>query len=156
MGSRAVPPAGLRRSPAGFFVLCLAGMVVLAMTAPGPALLRGAARLGGLPLLAAGVALHGAAARRLRTWATTMEPRERPTVLVEDGVYAWTRNPMYTAGVPILLGLALLLGATTPLLVVPLYVACTHRWFIRPEEEVLGELFGERYGRYRERVRRWV
>jgi protein-S-isoprenylcysteine O-methyltransferase Ste14 len=126
------------------------------MIVPGVYVLAPRARaLGFLPVVA-GVLLHRSGTQRFRSAGTTIEPQGRPGVLVEDGVFALTRNPMYLAGAVILAGVAVLLGAATPPVLVPLYLAASARWFIRAEERVLEERFGDLYLGYRRRVRRWL
>ena len=131
-------------------------MTALAVALPGPVVLAPPARLAGLPPVLAGVLLHRAAARRFRAAGTTLDPAGAPSVLVEGGVYAWTRNPMYLAGAFILAGAAALLGVATPVAALPLYLLAVDAWYLRAEERVLEERFGEAYSRYRARVRRWM
>ena len=87
---------------------------------------------------------------------TSMIPVHESRVLVQNGVYRFTRNPMY-------LGLSLLYIATglmwrqpwILLLTVPV-VLLIDRWVIAWEERYLDRRFGDEYRAYRARVRRWI
>ena len=76
--------------------------------------------------------------------------------LVKDGVYAYTRNPMYVGLVIVLIGWALWLGSFLSLIIVPLFMYAITKLQIKPEEQVLTELFGIEYIEYMKKVRRWL
>lgn len=107
---------------------------------------------------AAGVAVGVQGIAGFQRARTTVHPQhpEQSTVLVADGVYARTRNPMYVAMGLGLLGVAAFTGRAVALLPVAGYVAWLDRFQVQPEERVLTELFGDVYTDYRQRVRRWV
>ena len=93
--------------------------------------------------------------RRHRTTINPLAP-ERSTAIVQDGIYRYTRNPMY-------LGMALLLTAWAAwqanwlcLLVVPVFIAYITRFQIKPEERILLARFGAVYTQYLRQVRRWI
>ena len=93
-----------------------------------------------------------------RTWGTTFHPLrlEGNRVLVTDGIYRVTRNPMYLGLLLLLTGLAVRLGSLTPFLVLPFFVEVMNRGQIVHEERFLAAKYGEAYEAYRSRVRRWV
>lgn len=111
--------------------------------------------LGLVPILL-GVALHAAASRRFEDRGTTRAALGQPSDLVTDRVYGVTRNPMYLAGLLILGGAGVILGAAAPFVVVPLFGAWVRNAYILREEEMLQDVFGDRYLAYRSRVRRWI
>lgn len=61
-----------------------------------------------------GVALNISADRMFEQHKTTVKPFEESTALVTDGVFRFSRNPMYLGMVLILSGVVLLAGSTTP------------------------------------------
>jgi protein-S-isoprenylcysteine O-methyltransferase Ste14 len=93
--------------------------------------------------------------RQARTTFDPLKPREA-SVLVTDGVFRVSRNPMYLGLALLLIGWALWLGTVSPWLVPPLFVIVISVVQIVPEEQALEELFGETYLAYRHRVRRWI
>jgi protein-S-isoprenylcysteine O-methyltransferase Ste14 len=142
--------------PPVWFLLAGCTMVVLHHTAPWMRLVPHTWAWLGLVPVAAGICLALSSARLFRRAATPIEPWETPFVLVIDGPYRFTRNPMYLGLALSLLGLAVWLGTLTPFLVVPLFVWVLTARFVRREEQRLEERFGSRYLAYKARVRRWI
>jgi len=118
---------------------------------PMPALLAGG-------LVAIGVTLNLLPKLAFRRARTTVNPL-RPAVasaLVTQGVYRYTRNPMYLGQATVLAGAMLYLQNLAALLAVPLFVLYINRWQIVPEERALSARFPEAYAAFRQRVRRWL
>lgn len=110
----------------------------------------------GLVPLVAGVVLNLLADNAFRNAGTTVKPLEEPTVLICDGVFRLSRNPMYLGFVAVLLGVAILLRSITPYLVIPVFAVLMDRIFILTEERSLERGFGEAWVKYSHRVRRWL
>ena len=87
---------------------------------------------------------------------TDMIPFREVRALVTDGVFRYTRNPMYLGMALILLGTSCTTGIVSGLAVPLLFVVIIEFRFIRPEEELLREQFGEDFEEYCRRVRRWL
>lgn len=109
----------------------------------------------GLIPVVIGALLNIAADRELQRAGTTVQPFERPTSLVERGVYRLSRNPMYLGSICIAVGLAIWVGSVSSWVVVPLFALVLHCVFIRYEERVLAQEYGDSYRAYRRRVCRW-
>ena len=73
-----------------------------------------------------------------------------------DGVFRFSRNPMYLGLLLLLIGWAVWLGSASPWLVPPLFVIILTFVQIIPEEQALSRNFGEQYVSYRESVARWI
>jgi protein-S-isoprenylcysteine O-methyltransferase Ste14 len=142
-------------SPPAWFLAALLAMQALHVIAPGPRWLDPPWTLLGLVPSAGGALLHAVALCALRSAGATPDPEGRPSRLVQRGPYAHTRNPMYLAGLPILLGFAALLGTLFPALVVPAYCAAAARWVAR-EEAALARRLGAAWEDYRAAVPRWL
>jgi protein-S-isoprenylcysteine O-methyltransferase Ste14 len=110
----------------------------------------------GIIPLAAGVILNLEADREFKKHRTTVKPFEESTALITTGVYRLSRNPMYLGFELILIGVALLLGSVTPLAVVLLFPLLLETRFIRAEEQMLAQQFGQHWLAYKEQVRRWI
>ena len=100
------------------------------------------------------IVLISAGLFRLRE--TTINPFGEPAVVVQDGLYRFSRNPMYLGMLLVLTGVGLWLGNLAALLLAPAFVAIMTRWHIVREERVLEIRFGDMYRAYRSRVRRWI
>jgi protein-S-isoprenylcysteine O-methyltransferase Ste14 len=111
--------------------------------------------VGVLPLLA-GLVLNLAADVALKKHATTVKPFEASSYLVTSGAYRVCRHPMYLGFTLILVGLAVLMGSLTPLMVIPVFVVLMETIFIRAEERMLEGRFGDTWRSYTETVRRWI
>jgi len=111
--------------------------------------------LGMVPVLAA-IWIVGKSARRFQKHDTTVMPYEKSTMLVTDGFFEYSRNPMYVAMLLLLVGVAWLLGSATAFVPVPLMYLVLRYRFIAMEEGMLEEAFGEEYLDYKRRVRRWL
>lgn len=106
--------------------------------------------------IAVGINLPVLALRLFERRDTTHDPHGMPTALVTDGLFRYTRNPMYLGVTSFLTGIALLMG-TLPFYLVPLAFALTmHLVFIPREERRLTHLFGDAYTNYTRQVRRWL
>lgn len=93
--------------------------------------------------------------RRAKTTANPMRP-EQSSALVMDGVYRYTRNPMYLGLLLVLLGFAVYLAALYSLSGPLVFVLYLSYFQIKPEEQILQQKFGDAYRDYCQRVRRWL
>ncbi len=146
----------LKKRPPLIALLYLLAGLALHFLAPGPALPGSPWRYLGAAPIASGFALMVWAVREFDKRKTTHKPEETPSALVATGPMRISRNPMYLGMVLILLGIGILAGSITALLPVPAFFLTVDFFFIRPEEEKLGRIFGEEYLLYRRRVRRWL
>lgn len=103
----------------------------------------------GLALMAWGIITF----RRERT---AVYPNRPARLLVESGPYRRTRNPMYLGMTILYLGVTALMNSWWPLLLLPIVLWALMALVISREERYLAAEFGETYGAYRERVRRWI
>ncbi len=110
----------------------------------------------GLIFLAAGGLLNLFADMKFKKAKTTVKPFEYSTALVTKGVFNISRNPMYLGMGLTLIGESILLGSLTPFIVAVIFFVLMDILFIRREEEMLSEKFGETFKSYKRKVRRWV
>ena len=108
----------------------------------------------GLMILGAFIILASAGLFRLRK--TTLNPFGEPAMVVQDGFYRFSRNPMYLGMLMALTGLGIWQGNLLTIFFAPLFAVIMSRWHIVREEKILDARFGESYRAYRKRVRRWI
>lgn len=115
-----------------------------------------ASGVAGLLAVAGGV-LAGAGVWQFRRAATSLSPFAGAgvRVLVVDGVYGWTRNPMYLGLALALAGVVVWRGSWAAVAPWPLFCAYLQRFQIRPEEGDLSAAFGAEFAAYQARVGRW-
>lgn len=87
---------------------------------------------------------------------TPVCPTDTPRQLVTEGVYRFTRNPMYLGMTSILLGVALAVGSVAFYLVPLLFFVVMQIYFCPYEEQKLASIFGSQFTEYRQQVRRWI
>lgn len=109
----------------------------------------------GVGLMIAGIALNIIADQLFKGYGSISACRG-PDVLVTGGPYALSRNPMYLGFALILVGVAVLLGSLSPLLIAASFFPLTNRLFIRSEEAELAWLEGDEWQAYAANVRRWL
>lgn len=117
----------------------------------------------GAPLIAGALALAGAwlglkAILDFRRKRTTVHPHypEKASAIVDDGIYRYTRNPMYLGLAVFLLAWSVRLGNLASLAGLPLFIAYMTRFQVKPEERALLTKFGDPYRAYMAAVRRWI
>ena len=91
---------------------------------------------------------------RAKTTVDPMKP-SKTQKLVTNGLYNYSRNPMYLTMLLILLAWGLWLGNAFNTVTAALFVAYMNRFQISPEEEALKKKFGKEFERYMIKVRRW-
>jgi protein-S-isoprenylcysteine O-methyltransferase Ste14 len=112
----------------------------------------------GAAVALAGVIVASVAFFQFRRVGTTVNPM-KPTdsaALVTQGIYRFSRNPMYVGDALMLIGWALWLANAAALALVALFIVYLNRYQIAPEERALGARYGAAYTEYCRAVRRWL
>lgn len=93
-----------------------------------------------------------------RKAGTTVDPRvpHQTEALVVNGVYQFSRNPMYVGFLLALIGWGIYLTNLISLFVLPAFILYMNRFQIGPEESFMGNKFGQAYEQYQQAVRRWL
>lgn len=106
--------------------------------------------------LLAGGGLIAAALGRFKAAGTPAPPWQPTTAFVVQGVYRWTRNPMYLGMTLAYLGLTVAANAPVALwLFIPL-IMTIHYGVIAREERYMADKFGVPYVNYAHNVPRWL
>lgn len=106
----------------------------------------------------AGVALVVTSMLAFRRASTTVDPfhPDEASNLVVNGVFQFSRNPMYVSLALVLIGWAVWLGSVFNIVVFVFFVSYITIFQIKPEEEALKKVFGESFVQYCSKVRRWI
>ena len=110
----------------------------------------------GLGLVAGGFLFGVAAFMAFRKARTTLSPHGKVSTIVTDGVYRYSRNPIYLGFLLMLVGFPLNSGNIWGVILAPLFVLAMNRLVIEKEEAYLEKKFREAYAGYRSKVRRWL
>ena len=82
---------------------------------------------------------------------------DKPSKLLTNGLFKYSRNPIYLGLLLAILGVALLTkGSILSLSIVLIFFVITDRWYIAFEEKMMLEKFGDEYTDYCKKVRRWI
>lgn len=102
------------------------------------------------------LALDTFATIRFAKHRTPFNPARPARVLVTDGPYRLTRNPMYIGMGCLFAGAAVASGSLWSLATLPAVLGVVNRAVIPREERHLIAVFGDDYLRYQARVPRWL
>jgi protein-S-isoprenylcysteine O-methyltransferase Ste14 len=111
---------------------------------------------GGALAFIAGMLMTIAGRRTLIRHGTNVNPRQPSTVLVTDGVFDKTRNPLYVGILVVQYALAMIFALDWLLLLILPSWIILHFAVVRHEESYLERKFGEAYRRYKTRVPRYL
>lgn len=97
-------------------------------------------------------------ARAFTQAGTTKNPMkpDTATMLVQSGIFRYTRNPMYLGLTVILVAWAIFLAAPWALWGPLAFLLYMDRFQVQPEEAAMAKLFGAEYAKYQRQVRRWL
>lgn len=108
-----------------------------------------------LVFLLPGFALIGIAVGLFRKQGENPVPSTPTEGIIDTGIYARTRNPMYLGMAVIYPGVAILLASMPSLLLWPVAIFLIRTKVIAREERYLEAKFGAPYAAYKARVGRW-
>lgn len=109
----------------------------------------------GVALVVAGLGVVYSGILTFRRFRTAVYPNRPAKLVVDTGIYARTRNPMYVGMTVFYVGMVLLLNSRGALAHLPLVLSVLHSQVIRREERHLRERFPDAYADYCRRVPRW-
>ncbi|NRG19292.1 isoprenylcysteine carboxylmethyltransferase family protein [Rhizobiales bacterium] len=142
--------------PPVLVAILLAMMVAIAQFLPAGSLVPAPAHWVGLPVTLAGIGLLAAGSSRFFKVGTEINTFREPKILVTNGIFAYSRNPMYLGFLILLAGAAILLNSPLNLISVAVFFAVANYWYIPFEEANARRVFGRAYVDYCSSVRRWI
>ena len=110
----------------------------------------------GIILLVVGFYIAIVADAQFKKIGTTIKPFEESSELVTDGMFRFSRHPMYLGFALALLGIAVIMGSITPFIVVIIFTILMEVIFIRIEESMVAEKFGDEWIEYKKSTRKWL
>jgi protein-S-isoprenylcysteine O-methyltransferase Ste14 len=112
----------------------------------------------GILLLILGLAILISAVRLFRKDKTTVNPLspEQATKLVTDGIFKYSRNPMYLGMVFILSSMAVFFNLIGGIILIALFCFYITKFQIIPEERAMSNLFSQDFNKYKQATRRWI
>ena len=112
----------------------------------------------GVLLLLVGFFVLISAVRLFRKDNTTVNPLspDQATKLVTDGIFKYTRNPMYLGMAFILGSISVFVNLLGGIFLVALFCAYITKFQIIPEERAMKDLFSHDFEKYTKSTRRWI
>ena len=109
-------------------------------------------------LLILGLTVLISAVRLFRKDKTTVNPLspEQATKLVMDGVFKYSRNPMYLGMAFILGSIAVFFNLIGGIILIALFCFYITKFQIIPEERAMSNLFSQDFDKYKQTTRRWI
>ena len=112
----------------------------------------------GVFLLFLGFFILISAVRLFRKDKTTVNPLspEQATKLVTDGVFQYSRNPMYLGMALVLCSITVFFNLIGGIIFVALFCFYITKFQIIPEERAMSNLFAQDFDQYKQVTRRWI
>ena len=112
----------------------------------------------GILLLLLGFVILISAVRLFRKDKTTVNPLspEQATKLVTDGIFKYSRNPMYLGMALVLGSIAVFFNLIGGIILIVLFCAYITKFQIFPEERAMRDLFSDDFDKYTKATRRWI
>lgn len=145
-----------RLLPPLLLVVLVVALTVLFSQHPNIGSPIGLARWIGFGLIALAVAGLARARMQFTKSESEIMTFSTPRNLVTDGLFSFSRNPMYLSMLLFVTGAALLVDLWCGLIAPLVFFAAANWWYIPFEERAATEAFGGRYREYQQRVRRWL
>lgn len=143
--------------PPILFIIFVLAMALICWIMGSPHTINYPYNLIGLLFVAAGTLLAVAGKRLFNRLGTNVMTFDEPDMLVTEGVFQYSRNPMYLGFVISMVGFSLLMGAAiSSFLLTGVFLFITDRRYIAFEEEAMRRKFGQDYEKYCRKVRRWI
>jgi protein-S-isoprenylcysteine O-methyltransferase Ste14 len=110
----------------------------------------------GAIFLAYSVLVASLAIFQMRRAGTNIDVRKPSTTIVSNGIYRYTRNPMYLSMALLLIAVSVLISNIWILILTPVFIIVIQKGVIEREERYLEGKFGTEYTSYKKSTRRWI
>jgi protein-S-isoprenylcysteine O-methyltransferase Ste14 len=148
--------ANVIASPTVIFAAVLVLGFGLDMFWPAPFLPEGWGLSLGLIVIFAAVNVKLFAAREMVRVKTNLNIRKPANDIATSGLYGVSRNPLYIGMILLNTGIGCIVNSLWILLLSAGLAAALQKGVIEPEEAYLEQKFGDKYMRYKAKVRRWI
>ena len=141
--------------PPVLVLLCLVTIIILFFYLPEYNLIPFPFNIAGIIIIYFGFTIMGKA-REVFKRCGIPSGFEKSANLVDEGIFAKTRNPLYLGMFTMLIGLAVCFQNVIGLLVPPSFLLIISSVYIPMEEKLLMESFGDKYMEYKKKTRMWM
>ena len=110
----------------------------------------------GAAIIVSSIAILPFAITRFRAAGTSVDVRQPTTAIITDGVYRFSRNPIYLAMTLLVAGIGVAVDGIWLIVMLAPTLIVMHYGVIAREERYLEAKFGGQYLKYKRSVRRWI
>jgi len=142
--------------PPVFFVLCVVAMGLSRLFFPIAVVISWPASTVGVFPLLLGLLFASAGARQFKREGTNIRTFDDPDKFVTDGLFQYSRNPMYLGFALAAFGAAVVFGCLASFAIALMHLVVLDRRYITFEEQRMAIRFGGAFCTYKNRVRRWI
>ncbi len=96
------------------------------------------------------------AVREMVRVKTHLDIRKPATDITTSGIYGVSRNPLYIGMILLNIGIGCIVNSVWIFLLSAGLAAALQKGVVEPEESYLEQKFGDKYLRYKAKVRRWI
>ena len=142
--------------PPTLFIICAVLMIVIGLIWPLKNIITFPYNLIGISVLLVGLGISIWGSNKFNQVGTNIQTFDEPNILITDGLFKYSRNPMYFGFFMSLSGIFIILGAVSPIILVLIFLIITNQWYIAFEEEMMLRKFGKKYIDYQSVTRKWI
>ncbi|MFC3196269.1 methyltransferase family protein [Parapedobacter deserti] len=110
----------------------------------------------GIAICLLGAVLVFSATKQITKNETEILTFKEPQNLITDGVFEWSRNPIYLGFLLIVIGVTLLCNNWICFIFPLVFFLICNLWYIPYEENELKRKFDKEYRDYQHKTRRWI
>ncbi|MBN2520742.1 MAG: isoprenylcysteine carboxylmethyltransferase family protein [Bacteroidales bacterium] len=141
--------------PPALIAYSVIAMVLLYIFVPGLNLIIFPYNLAGIIVAFIGFLIMGKSHEMFKKYNTTLQIK-KSSYLITEGIFSKTRNPMYLGMSIMITGFGIFSKNIISLLLPLLFIFIVRLVFIKQEENLMIDAFGENYDEYKNKVRRWI
>ncbi len=142
--------------PPILLLLCFALIAIVDIFLPVAHSIPWPFNLVGIPIMVFGLALAVYGNRLFHRLKTNIYTFKKPDKLITTGIFAYSRNPIYLGLAISSLGAAFWAASLSPWAIAIAFCIILDRWYVRFEENMMLQTFGDDYKAYQATVRRWI
>ena len=141
--------------PPTFFIICIVSAIIFNFIKPITIIIYPYNFIGFI-FLFIGLYLSLKGSNQFQKAETNINTFDEPDKIIKDGLFKFTRNPMYLGFGIALLGISIILGNLQSFIILIFFILITDQWYIKFEEKMMINKFGKEYIDYKMKTRRWI
>jgi protein-S-isoprenylcysteine O-methyltransferase Ste14 len=141
--------------PPTLFVICILIAIFLNFLNP-IYIVKYPYNLMGIVFFISGLYLSMKGSNQFQKANTNINTFDEPDKLITDGLFKYSRNPMYLGFIIALFGVTIVLGSVQSLIILFFFIIMSDQWYVKFEEKVMIKRFEEEYKNYMKTTRRWI